>query len=88
MVPIWRLTARGVERARQGQTLSVDDFDETPEALEATAPFVAWTDAWGMPVALGRREGDIFQVQRGFRAGADLGGYWEGGRQTAGLSPR
>lgn len=88
LLPIWRLTARGVERARHGQRLSVDDFDEPPEALEATVPLVAWTDAWGMPVALGRREGDIFQVQRGFRAGGEQQAHSESGRQTAGLSPR
>jgi hypothetical protein len=29
---------------------------------------MAWTDAAGTPVALGRRDGDVFRVQRGFAA--------------------
>jgi hypothetical protein len=71
-LPTWRLRASGVERARHGKILSVADFDEPPEVLQAAVPLVAWTDAGGMPVALGRRDGDIFRVQRGFRAGAAL----------------
>jgi tRNA pseudouridine55 synthase len=76
LLPIWRLTALGVERARQGKVLSVTDFSEPAEVLEqAAAPVVAWTDAAGTPVALGRRDGDVFRVQRGFAADADLSAH-------------
>jgi tRNA pseudouridine55 synthase len=72
LLPTWRLGPGGVERARHGKVLSEADFDEPPEVLQAAVPLVAWTDAGGMPVALGRREGDIFRVQRGFRADDEL----------------
>jgi tRNA pseudouridine55 synthase len=71
LVPIWRLTTLGVERARQGKALSVIDFCEPFDVLEAAVTrIVAWTDAAGTPVALGRRDGDLFRVQRGFTADA------------------
>jgi tRNA pseudouridine55 synthase len=69
LLPIWRLTAPGVERARQGKTLSAGDFSDAPGLLDrGAASIVAWTDAGGKPVALGRRDGDVFRVQRGFAA--------------------
>jgi tRNA pseudouridine55 synthase len=74
LVPIWRLTTPGVERARQGKSLSAIDFCEPLDVLEATMTrTVAWTDAAGTPVALGRRDGDVFRVQRGFTADAACG---------------
>jgi tRNA pseudouridine55 synthase len=76
LAPTRRLTDAGVARARQGRALSAEDFMDgaalEPSVL-APSVTVAWTDASGTPVALGRREGDIFRVQRGFTADAALG---------------
>jgi tRNA pseudouridine55 synthase len=68
-----QLTPLGVERARQGKVLSASDFVDPASAAGAggDAPrelATAWTDASGTPVALGRREGESFRVQRGFAA--------------------
>jgi tRNA pseudouridine55 synthase len=69
LVPTWRLTPVGVERARTGKTLSAGDFADAPGLPDGTASGVtAWTDAAGTPVALGRRDGEVFRVQRGFAA--------------------
>jgi tRNA pseudouridine55 synthase len=69
LVPIWRLTPVGVERARQGKTLSATDFSEAPGREDGVVTgLVAWTDAAGTPIALGRRDGELFRVQRGFVA--------------------
>jgi tRNA pseudouridine55 synthase len=67
LLPTARLTASGVIRARQGKALTAADFLE-PSAPEAAAPgaTLAWTDAEGTPVALGRREGDDYRIRRGF----------------------
>jgi tRNA pseudouridine55 synthase len=69
LLPTARLTTPGVARARQGKTLTADDFLER-SVLEAAAPgaTVAWTDAEGSPVALGRRDGDVYRIRRGFVA--------------------
>jgi tRNA pseudouridine55 synthase len=72
-----QLTASGVERARQGKMLSANDFLDPASALTSagdapTESATAWTDDSGTPVALGRREGDTFRVQRGFAAEAGL----------------
>lgn len=83
LLPTRHLTALGVERARQGKALSADDFRARPELSDEAAGIVAWTDAAGNPVALGRREGDIYRVQRGFTA--DAGSL--GPEQTADFSP-
>jgi tRNA pseudouridine55 synthase len=82
LVVTQQLTASGVERARQGKLLSASDFVEPPSAASeagdpSPAPATAWTDATGTPVALGRREGDTFRVQRGFRADETLAGCAE-----------
>jgi tRNA pseudouridine55 synthase len=75
LVATRQLTASGVERARQGKVLSASDFVD-PESVEIeageapAAATTAWTDASGTPVALGRRDGDGFRVQRGFTADA------------------
>jgi tRNA pseudouridine55 synthase len=73
LLPTARLTAPGVERARQGKALSVHDFLDPPApgAVAADAT-LAWTDAEGRPVALGRRDGDTYRVRRGFAADALL----------------
>jgi tRNA pseudouridine55 synthase len=73
LLPTARLTAHGVTRARQGKALSASDFDDS-SAIDAAEPdsTLAWTDAEGAPVALGRREGDAYRVRRGFAAGAEL----------------
>ena len=69
LLPTWRLTPFGVERARTGKTLSAEDFADAPGLPDGTVTGVtAWTDGAGTPVALGRREGDVFLVQRGFAA--------------------
>ena len=68
LLPTARLTAPGVARARQGKALSALDFldpSTLPTDAEST---LAWTDAEGTPVALGRREGDVYRVRRGFAA--------------------
>lgn len=70
LLPTRQLTALGVERARQGKTLSPDDFGAGPGLSDDAAGVMAWTDAAGNPVALGRREGDVYRVQRGFTADA------------------
>lgn len=70
LLPTRQLTALGVERARQGKALSPDDFQVQPEPSDDAAGVVAWTDASGSPVALGRRQGDVYRVQRGFTADA------------------
>lgn len=71
LVPVWRLTPAGVERARQGKTLSAADFSEAPGSNDAVATGrVAWIDGAGTPIALGRRDGEVFRVQRGFVADA------------------
>ena len=69
LLPTARLTALGVARARQGKTLTESDFLEplSPERA-AVGVTLAWTDAEGTPVALGRREGDVYRVRRGFVA--------------------
>jgi tRNA pseudouridine55 synthase len=73
LIPLWRLTPLGVERARQGKTLSATDFSDAPGLPDLSAAMtVAWTDATGTPIALGRRDGDVFRVQRGFAAGLRL----------------
>jgi tRNA pseudouridine55 synthase len=76
LAPTRRLTDAGVARARQGRALSATDFMDGEAAHEPSeldpSITVAWTDAAGTPVALGRREGDIFRVQRGFTADAAL----------------
>jgi len=76
LAPTLQLTDAGVTRARQGRALAATDFVDGEAALEPGALdpsiTVAWTDAAGTPVALGRREGDIFRVQRGFTADAAL----------------
>jgi tRNA pseudouridine55 synthase len=75
LLPTWRLTPLGVERARQGKTLSPAEFAEpVPDPEAALAPsIVAWTDGAGTPVALGRPDGAVYRVKRGFAAdmGAD-----------------
>ncbi len=68
-----RLTPGGVLRARRGQALGLEDFiDEPPSSSEepepAGAPPMAWTDADGVPIALGERVGAQFRVRRGFAA--------------------
>jgi len=70
LVPTWRLTPLGVERARQGKTLSPDEFiDAVPSAESGrAASVVAWTDGAGTPVALGRPDGAVYRVKRGFSA--------------------
>jgi tRNA pseudouridine55 synthase len=70
LLPTWRLTPLGVERARQGKTLSPAEFEEpVPPPAEELAPrVVAWTDGAGTPVALGRPDGDVYRVKRGFAA--------------------
>jgi tRNA pseudouridine55 synthase len=70
LVPTWRLTPLGVERARQGKTLSPAEFAEpVPAADEGRSPGVmAWTDGAGTPVALGRPDGAVYRVKRGFVA--------------------
>jgi len=84
LLPTRRLTAGGVARARQGKALSAEDFQGSSDAVEhAAAGVVAWTDAAGDPVALGRRDGDLYRVQRGFAAEAS----GATGAQTADLSP-
>jgi tRNA pseudouridine55 synthase len=83
LLPTWQLTALGVERARQGKALSPLDFSPCPELSDGAEGVLAWTDAAGNPIALGRREGDIYRVQRGFTADA---GSLEP-TQTADFSP-
>jgi tRNA pseudouridine55 synthase len=88
LLPTLQLTARGVERARQGKGLSPDDFSAPAELPPHEASsVVAWTDAAGNPVALGRRQGDIYRVQRGFTAEAGLDGDLGELEQRAELSP-
>ncbi|HWO14526.1 MAG TPA: tRNA pseudouridine(55) synthase TruB [Polyangiaceae bacterium] len=73
LLPTARLTAPGVDRARQGKALSVHDFLDPPAPEAANAGVtLAWTDAEGTPVALGRRDGDTYRVRRGFAADALL----------------
>jgi tRNA pseudouridine55 synthase len=69
LLPTARLSASGVVRARQGKTLTASDF-LPPRAAEGASEgqTLAWTDAEGTPVALGRREGDVYRVRRGFVA--------------------
>lgn len=73
LLPTARLTPSGVVRARQGKTLTATDF-LAPGPPEGTDPGVtlAWTDAEGAPVALGRREGDVYRIRRGFVADGEL----------------
>jgi tRNA pseudouridine55 synthase len=68
LLPTAELTARGVERARHGKALEAGDFGVCPAHPIDAAEVMAWTDAEGNPVALGRRHGDIYRVQRGFAA--------------------
>ncbi|HTV20984.1 MAG TPA: tRNA pseudouridine(55) synthase TruB [Polyangiaceae bacterium] len=85
LLPTRQLTLRGAERARQGKTLVADDFSAGAEPPPDGV--IAWTDAAGNPVALGRRSGDVYRVQRGFAAdqhGSDSAGDLE---QAADLSP-
>lgn len=68
-----RLTPGGVLRARRGQPLTAEDFMDEPPSTNAgpdpaAAPLMAWTDAAGLPVALGERAGVQFRVRRGFSA--------------------
>jgi tRNA pseudouridine55 synthase len=65
-LPVARLTAEGVRRARQGQPLSPTHFDGSlpPD------PLSAWLSPAGELVALGRPEGDGGRVTRGFAADA------------------
>jgi tRNA pseudouridine55 synthase len=83
LLPTRQLTELGVERARQGKALSDDDFRADSELPDDARSVVAWTDAAGNPVALGRRHGDVYRVQRGFTADA---GALEPA-QTADFSP-
>lgn len=72
LLPTWPLTPLGVERARHGKPLAAADFRQPPEPTDDDGrKLVAWTDAAGNPVALGRRDGDVYRVQRGFRADPD-----------------
>lgn len=73
LLPTARLTGPGVVRARQGKTLTAADFLES-SAPDGDGPGVtlAWTDAEGTPVALGRREGDVYRIRRGFVADGEL----------------
>jgi tRNA pseudouridine55 synthase len=71
-----RLTADGVLRARRGQLLGAGDFMDEPmpaadDARSAGASLMAWTDAEGLPIALGERAGTQFRVRRGFAADLD-----------------
>jgi tRNA pseudouridine55 synthase len=69
LLPTARLTAPGVVRARQGKTLTATDFIEPSSPDDAGAGVtLAWTDAEGTPVALGRREGEVYRIRRGFVA--------------------
>lgn len=73
LLPTARLTAPGVDRARQGKALSLHDFLDPPAPEAANdGTTLAWTDAEGTPVALGRRDGDAYRVRRGFAADALL----------------
>lgn len=87
LLPTLELTSRGVARARQGKALSPDDFQSAPEGPHGAARVVAWTDATGSPVALGRREGDVYRVQRGFAADAGVDGTPSDVEQMADFSP-
>jgi hypothetical protein len=74
LVPTLRLTDAGVQRARSGQLLSIDDFLDQPSSVrrepnEGTRPTLwAWTDPNGSPIALGTSESGGFRVRRGFSA--------------------
>lgn len=73
LLPTARLTAPGVVRARQGKTLTASDFLEAgPPDSSVPGVTLAWTDAEGTPVALGRRDGDVYRIRRGFVADGDL----------------
>jgi tRNA pseudouridine55 synthase len=92
LVATRQLSASGIERARQGKLLSASDFVDPesagiPVGDAPTAAVTAWTDAPGTPVALGRREGDTFRVQRGFRADATPPGGVETAVFSASLDP-
>jgi tRNA pseudouridine55 synthase len=94
LLPTLRLKSSGIARARQGQTLSADDFLDAPgdarrdisggarrDISGGTADGGAgerrdvwgWTDAAGVPVALGERQAEGFRVRRGFSADLEPG---------------
>jgi tRNA pseudouridine55 synthase len=72
VLPLVRLTHSGVVRARQGRALSREDFLDDPGAQISEPPLqsnvVAWTDADGLPIALGEFSEGKFVVRRGFSA--------------------
>jgi tRNA pseudouridine55 synthase len=87
LLPTRPLTALGVERARQGKALSPDDFGAGSEPADEAEGVVAWTDAGGNPVALGRRLGGVYRVQRGFTADAGALDTLREAEQRANFSP-
>lgn len=72
ILPTLRLSASGVQHARQGRSLEVADFIDDPRAFaEPSAegsepPLLAWTAADGTPIALGQARQERFVVRRGF----------------------
>lgn len=80
LLPVVRLSSLGVQRARRGQLLQLDDFLDDPEQASmppgGTEPTTvwAWTDNAGLPIALGRRDADGFRVRRGFATEEDASG--------------
>jgi tRNA pseudouridine55 synthase len=77
IMPVRRLTAEGVVRARQGKLLDVSDFIDDPrddDASHAQSPLCAWISDEGIPVALGRPSDDKFAIVRGFSAAVAPGG--------------
>jgi tRNA pseudouridine55 synthase len=78
LLPLLRLNAEGVRRARLGQALRRDDFLEADTALVdaaranahegAASTLYAWVDPEGAPVALGLCDGHSLRVRRGFAA--------------------
>jgi tRNA pseudouridine55 synthase len=72
IMPVLRLTADGVVRARQGKLLEPSDFIDDPREVTSDSDLAvcAWISDDGSPVALGRPSHDKFAVVRGFSAAA------------------
>jgi tRNA pseudouridine55 synthase len=74
LLPTLRLSSDGVRRARCGLPLDASHFLDAPAAetesnVEGRAPTLcAWTDERRTPIAIGRRDGELFRVTRGFAA--------------------